>query len=88
MIWFVSDTEQIGAKRRKKVPDFSAYYPPGPPGGAAGGGGSGSLNFGSSEFLFDFGSAGFTFGGASTSTQQTQGWHKKYNDWKIIHRLE
>ncbi|KXJ21435.1 Nuclear factor NF-kappa-B p105 subunit [Exaiptasia diaphana] len=64
------DTEQIGAKRRKKVPHFSDYYPPGGPPGAAGGGGGG-FNFGSG-FLFDFGFGGIPGVGASTSTSTQQ----------------
>ncbi|KAK3739735.1 hypothetical protein QZH41_016183 [Actinostola sp. cb2023] len=68
------DTEQIGVKRRKKVPHFSEYFPPGGPPGPAGGGGGGFGIGGaaSTGFLFDFSGFGLT-PSTSTTTQETQG---------------
>nr|ALG40993.1 NF-kappa B [Anthopleura buddemeieri] len=70
----IFDQEQIGAKRRKKIPHFSEYFQP-PPGGSTGG--AGGIGGGDgSGFAFNFGS-GFTFaglGGLPTSTSnQSQG---------------
>lgn len=52
---FSSDKEQIGAKRRKKIPHFSDYLGGGGGGGGPGmggaGGGGGGFNFGAFSFL-------------------------------------
>nr|ALG40994.1 NF-kappa B [Actinia tenebrosa] len=66
------DQEQIGAKRRKKIPHFSEYFQP-PPGGPAGG--AGGIGGGDATGYFNFG-GGFTLAGIglpSTTSDQTQG---------------
>ena len=51
---FLSDKEQIGAKRRKKIPHFSDYFQGGggpPSAGGAGGGGFSGLGLSGLGFL-------------------------------------
>ena len=71
IIFFLSDKEQIGAKRRKKIPHFSDYFggggggaPPGMGGAGGGGGGFGFTPLGLLGPLF------FTNPGTSQSSNQ------------------
>ena len=72
-IVFSLDKEQIGSKRRKKIPHFSDYFKDGSGGGdppAAGGGGGGGFSFNTLMFpgLFSFQQ------NPGTSQSSYQGW--------------
>lgn len=73
IVFFLLDKEQIGAKRRKKIPHFSDYFGGGggPPGMGGAGGGSGG-GFGTLTPLGLLGSA-LWFTGPGTSQSNNQG---------------
>ena len=71
---FLSDKEQIGAKRRKKIPHFSDYFSGGGGGGGGppgmGGAGAGGGGFGTFAQLGLLGPLFFTNPGTSQSSNQ------------------